>query len=200
MLHDEKVLHKDNSLAFRGYLSLSGRFGKIRERLVLLNGRVIDPETKLDSINNVGILNNRVAQTSSESLAGKEIISVSALVVAPGFIDLHVHGRSDIEQEYQLHDRVNTALEADITIFNPNTIIGKATFENGLEFSTGIEYVMVNGTFALKTGKMVTTLFSGNRFVESIRSRNTLKNSHEFIERMDWNQQSKPTKFFYQYT
>jgi hypothetical protein len=41
------------------------------------------------------------------------------------------------------------------TIFNPDTIIDKATFDKGLEFSAGIEYVMVNGTFVLKNGKTV---------------------------------------------
>jgi hypothetical protein len=81
--------------------------------IVLKDGRVIDPETKLDAIKNVGILNNRIAQISSDPLQGKEVINVSGLVVAPGFIDMHVHGRSNVEQEYQLHDGVTTALELE---------------------------------------------------------------------------------------
>jgi hypothetical protein len=81
--------------------------------IVLSGGRVIDPETKLDAIRNVGIINNRIAQISSEPLKGKETINVSGLVVAPGFIDLHIHGRSNVEQEYQLHDGVTTALELE---------------------------------------------------------------------------------------
>jgi dihydroorotase-like cyclic amidohydrolase len=81
--------------------------------VVLKGGRVIDPETKMDAIRNVGILNNRIAQISSEPLQGKETIDVSGLVVAPGFIDLHIHGRSNVEQEYQLHDGVTTALELE---------------------------------------------------------------------------------------
>lgn len=85
----------------------------IQYDIVLAGGRVIDPETKLDAIKNVGILNNRIAQISSEPLKGKEIINVSGLVVAPGFIDMHVHGRSNAEQEYQLHDGVTTALELE---------------------------------------------------------------------------------------
>jgi len=81
--------------------------------IVLKGGRVIDPETKLDAIKNVGILNNRIAQISSEPLQGKQVIDVSGLVVAPGFIDMHIHGRSNVEQEYQLHDGVTTALELE---------------------------------------------------------------------------------------
>lgn len=81
--------------------------------IVLKGGRVIDPETKLDAIKNVGIINSRIAQISSEPLQGKEIINVNGLVVVPGFIDMHVHGRSNTEQEYQLHDGVTTALELE---------------------------------------------------------------------------------------
>ncbi|WP_249718041.1 amidohydrolase family protein [Aquiflexum sp. TKW24L] len=81
--------------------------------IVLEGGRVIDPETKLDAIRNVGIQNGRIMMISSETLKGKETINVSGKVVSPGFIDLHVHGMSNIEQEYQLHDGVTTALELE---------------------------------------------------------------------------------------
>ena len=81
--------------------------------IVLTGGRVIDPETKLDAVKNIGITKNHIAAISSQSLKGKEIIDVSGLVVAPGFIDLHVHGRTNVEQEYQLHDGVTTALELE---------------------------------------------------------------------------------------
>ena len=81
--------------------------------IVIVGGRVIDPETKLDAIRNVGITQNRIAQISTEPLKGKHEINARGLVVAPGFIDLHVHGRSNKEQEYQLHDGVTTALELE---------------------------------------------------------------------------------------
>ena len=61
----------------------------IQYDIVLIGGRVIDPETKLDAIRNVGIINNRISQISIEPLKGKQEINVSGLVVAPGFIDLH---------------------------------------------------------------------------------------------------------------
>ncbi len=86
--------------------------------IVLTGGRVIDPETKLDAIKNVGIINNRIAQISTEPLTGKQQINASGLVVAPGFIDLHVHGRTNKEQEYQLHDGLTTALELEWGIEN----------------------------------------------------------------------------------
>ena len=91
---------------------------KIEYDIVLMGGRVIDPETKLDAIKNVGIIHNRIAQISSEPLRGKQTINVSGLVVAPGFIDMHVHGRTNIEQEYQLHDGLTTSLDLEYGIEN----------------------------------------------------------------------------------
>ena len=57
--------------------------------------------------------------------------------------------------------RVQVGADADITIFNPNTVIDKATFEKGLAFSGGIEYVLVNGVFVLKNGQTVANVLPG---------------------------------------
>jgi hypothetical protein len=43
---------------------------------------------------------------------------------------------------------------ADITIFNPDTVLDVATFENPNRTSTGIEYVLVNGVLSLEHGKV----------------------------------------------
>jgi len=66
-----------------------------------------------------------------------------------------------IAQMMRFKGRIQIVADADIPIFNPNTIIDKATFEKGLEFSAGVEYVMVNGTFVLRNGKTVTAVFPG---------------------------------------
>lgn len=84
--------------------------------IVLQGGRVIDPETKLDEVRNIGIRNGRIVKISANPLVGLENIDVSDLVVAPGFIDLHVHGISNKEQEYQVHDGVTTALELEVGV------------------------------------------------------------------------------------
>lgn len=81
--------------------------------LVIQNGRVIDPETNLDEVRNIGIWKGRIAIITGEVLEGSEVINAGGLVVAPGFIDLHVHGISNTEQKYQVHDGVTTALELE---------------------------------------------------------------------------------------
>jgi N-acyl-D-aspartate/D-glutamate deacylase len=104
------------SLLFIATAFLSSRTiaqGTIIYDIVINGGRVIDPETKLDAVTNIGVSGNRIAIISIETLKGREMINATGLVVSPGFIDMHVHGRSNKEQEYQLHDGVTTALELE---------------------------------------------------------------------------------------
>lgn len=42
---------------------------------------------------------------------------------------------------------------ADITIFNPDTVIDRSTFEDPRQFPTGIEHVFVNGVPAVRDGR-----------------------------------------------
>ena len=57
--------------------------------------------------------------------------------------------------------RIQIGADADITIFNPNKIIDKGTFQSGPIFSEGIEYVIVNGVGVLRNGKTVDNIFAG---------------------------------------
>src|SRR5688572_30319940 len=61
--------------------------------LVLQGGRVIDPESGLDGVRNVGIQAGKIAAVSASPLKGRATIDASGLVVAPGFIDMHAHGQ-----------------------------------------------------------------------------------------------------------
>ena len=82
--------------------------------LVITDGRVIDPETKLDSVQNVGVDSGVVRAISGGSLAGRDTIDASGLVVAPGFIDLHAHGQTLENYRVQALDGVTTALELEL--------------------------------------------------------------------------------------
>ena len=82
--------------------------------LVLEGGRVMDPETGLDAVRNVGIRDGKIVRISSEALSGRRVIHAGGLVVAPGFIDLHQHGQEMESQSVKALDGVTTALELEI--------------------------------------------------------------------------------------
>jgi N-acyl-D-aspartate/D-glutamate deacylase len=82
--------------------------------LVLEGGRVMDPETGLDAVRNVGIRDGKIVRISSAALSGRSVIHASGLVVAPGFIDLHQHGQEMESQRVKALDGVTTALELEI--------------------------------------------------------------------------------------
>jgi len=81
--------------------------------LVVKGGRVIDPESGLDAVRDVGIRAGTIAEISETQLQGAAEIDAAGLVVAPGFIDLHTHSPTPLGQEYQLLDGVTTALELE---------------------------------------------------------------------------------------
>ena len=82
--------------------------------LVLEGGRVMDPETALDAVRNVGIRDGRIARISAAPLSGRRVIHAAGLVVAPGFIDLHQHAQDLASQRVKAFDGVTTALEMEI--------------------------------------------------------------------------------------
>ena len=84
--------------------------------IVLANGRVMDPESGLDAIRNVGIQGHRIAAISQSPLQGRTTIDAKGLVVAPGFIDLHSHGQDDENYRYKARDGVTTALELEVGV------------------------------------------------------------------------------------
>lgn len=56
--------------------------------LVILNGRVMDPETGRDEVAHVGIRGDRIAVITTTPLQGRDTIDAAGLMVAPGFIDI----------------------------------------------------------------------------------------------------------------
>src|SRR5712692_7922851 len=63
-------------------------------KLVIRNGRVIDPASGLDTVCDVFCVNGYVASIGERLYAtGAEEFDASGLIVAPGFIDMHVHLR-----------------------------------------------------------------------------------------------------------
>jgi N-acyl-D-aspartate/D-glutamate deacylase len=84
--------------------------------IVLHSGLVMDPESGLDAIRDVGINGRKIAAISTHSLHGKTEIDVTGLVVAPGFIDLHQHSHTPYAYGFKAMDGVTTALELEVGV------------------------------------------------------------------------------------
>ena len=82
--------------------------------VVIEGGRVMDPETGLDAVRNVGIRDGKIVRISEATLSGKRMVAATGLVVAPGFIDLHQHAQDLPSERLKAFDGVTTALEMEI--------------------------------------------------------------------------------------
>src|SRR6202166_319669 len=66
--------------------------------LLIKNGRVLNPATKTDAAMDVLLDGERIAEVAeagklSEKAKNAEVFDAAGLIVAPGFIDMHVHLR-----------------------------------------------------------------------------------------------------------
>jgi N-acyl-D-aspartate/D-glutamate deacylase len=82
--------------------------------LVILNGRVMDPETKFDGVRNVGIKGGQIVKITEEPIQGDDQIDASGQVVAPGFIDTHTHGSDKFSIRMSMMDGVTTGLDLEL--------------------------------------------------------------------------------------
>ena len=87
--------------------------------LVILNGRVMDPETRHDAVANVGVKDGRIAVITKDKIGGNEVIDATGHVVAPGFIDTHWHYDRPWSNKLALRDGRTTVLDLEIGTHGP---------------------------------------------------------------------------------
>jgi len=90
--------------------------------LVILNGRIMDPETKLNAVRNVGVKGGKIIVITKDKISGKQSINAKGHVVAPGFIDMHDHNTEvPFGQKLALRDGVTTPMELEAGIYPVDT-------------------------------------------------------------------------------
>ncbi len=86
--------------------------------IAIIGGRVIDPETGLDAIRNVGIEGDRISIVTEDAIEGDETIDAAGQVVCPGFIDMHHHNAGvPFGEKLALRDGVTTPLELEAGVY-----------------------------------------------------------------------------------
>jgi len=79
-------------------------------KLLLRNGRVVDPSAGLDEVADVLIERGRIVKVAPRLRAtGAKVVDVGGLVVCPGFVDMHVHLR---EPGQEWKETIATGLHA----------------------------------------------------------------------------------------
>jgi dihydroorotase len=92
--------------------------------LVIRNGRLVDPARKIDTVANVIIRGGKVQSISGADTQDLPVFDATGLVVAPGFLDLHVHLREPGTEEAEtLQTGGNAAVAGGFTAVAamPNT-------------------------------------------------------------------------------
>ena len=145
--------------------------------LVIQNGRVMDPETRLDAVRNVGVKNGKIAMITKRRIKGKRTINAKGHVVAPGFIDTHVHV-VDLPfcQKLMLRDGVTTPLDLEVGAYPVSRFYahlkGRSQTNYGATVSTiGIREKVFNPKYHSETGIFTTDIYA--------------KNEHTFMD-MKW--------------
>jgi N-acyl-D-aspartate/D-glutamate deacylase len=78
--------------------------------IVIRGGRVMDPERRVDSLLNVGVMDGAIRAITTEPLCGRRILDATGLIVAPGFIDVLSYDPVDPGVWTKICDGVTTNL------------------------------------------------------------------------------------------
>jgi N-acyl-D-aspartate/D-glutamate deacylase len=130
-------------LAVRGFSQPASASSEPPLDLVISGGRVMDPETALDAIRDVGIREGKIVVISASPLQGKQKIDAHGLVVAPGFIDLHEHGQEPRNYEFQAHDGVTTSLELELGTADVDAWYAKREGHSLINYGVSVGHIPV---------------------------------------------------------
>lgn len=114
-----------------------------RYDLIVQGGRVMDPESGLDAVRNLGIRDGRIEEISANPLVGERMIDATGLVVAPGFIDLHAHGQAEESFRLMVQDGVTTAFELEVGTGDVSAWYGEREGGQVLNYGVSIGHIPV---------------------------------------------------------
>ncbi len=114
--------------------------------LILRGGRIMDPESGLDAVRDIGVRDGRIVEISGQSMLGRRTVDVSGLVLSPGFIDLHAHGQDLPSSALQAQDGVTTALELEGGTFPVDEWYAAREGESRINYGATVGHVAIRRT------------------------------------------------------
>ena len=67
--------------------------------------------------------------------------------------------------------RLRVGADADLTVFDPESVLDRATYEKPDQYSAGIVHVLVGGTFVVRDSKLVEGVAPGQPIRSELLSR-----------------------------
>ena len=110
--------------------------------VVILNGRVMDPDSELDAVRNVGIAGNRIAIVTEEAISGIDTINADGLAVVPGFVDTHIHGQSEHSHKMYVRDGMTSALSLENGSLQVSKFYDSREGKALINYGTGVSHEM----------------------------------------------------------
>jgi N-acyl-D-aspartate/D-glutamate deacylase len=131
----------------------------------VLRAIIVNPMTMIasDGILKDGVGHPRVAGTYSRVL-GDYVREQKALTLVDALRKMTLMPAQRLEKrvpEMKRKGRIAIGSDADITIFNPATVIDRATYQTPSKPSAGISYVLVNGVIVVASGTLRSNVFPG---------------------------------------
>jgi dihydroorotase len=105
----------------------------------------------------------RTAGTYSRIL-GKYVREQGALTLIDALTKMTLMPAQRLERRVPLmrnKGRIRIGADADLTIFDPQTITDRATFQDPAQYADGIKFVIVNGIVIVKDGQLQSGVHPG---------------------------------------
>jgi len=110
--------------------------------LVILGGRVMDPETNFDAVRNVGVRDGRIIAITEKAIKGDETIDAVGMVVSPGFIDTHLHGQDPFAIKMSLRDGVTSSMDLEAGAINISDWYAEKENQWQMNYGTSASHLM----------------------------------------------------------
>ena len=128
-------------------------------RLLIQNGRVIDPSQSMDRVTSLLVEDGRIAAYDAVPRGDETILDASGKIVAPGLIDMHVHLREPgREEDETIESGTAAALAGGFTsiVCMPNT-------EPPIDSQGAVEFIQHQAALARNCNVYVVGCVSKNR-------------------------------------
>ena len=126
--------------------------------LLIKGGRVVDPESGVDAVQDVLVKKGKVAEVGKDLKAGKNtrVVDAAGMLVLPGFVDLHAHFRTPGREDEEDLATASAAAAAGgyVAAFgmaNTDPVVDNAGLLKGLVRQAAVDAVIPVGFFAAVT-------------------------------------------------